>query len=207
MPQGTAHQMDTDLFAAFVAKVVERLPRDLDPDVTQGWINNPASLQRILREALSPPAPSNTEYARTADIYSVTVDYTIPLADMVAAGKYDWVNSEITAEHFPTKGEGRVEVKISLACFNRVMESNEVITELDKLGLRPATLPELLAFGAKYPDVQRGFPVVALGSVWRDADGSRGVPCLSGDGSERLLSLDWFGDRWGGRYRFAAVSK
>lgn len=143
-----------------------------------------------------------------SNLYLVSVNYALSLEEMVAAGRYNWKNDDITARHFSVKGEGVVDVDIQLAHFDRVMDSSgEVIRELDKVGLRPAKIEELLAFGAKYPDVQRQFPVVALGSVWRRLVGYRVVPFLSRDGGGRYLSLDFFGDWWIECYRFAAVRK
>lgn len=142
----------------------------------------------------------------SSDFFSVVVDYTQSLAAMIKAGKYDWVNPDITEQHFPVK-PGSKDVSIELVHFDRVMTSDEVLTELDRKGLRPATLPEVLAFGAKYPEKQREFPIVALGSVWRGWNGFRFVPYLWSDAGERGLSLDWLDRRWSGRYRFAAVRK
>ena len=75
------------------------------------------------------------------------------------------------------------------------------------MGLRPANLPELLAFGAKYPKKQREFPIVALGSVWRYWCGSRSVACLWSVGSLRFLFLYWLEFGGDAIYRFAAVRK
>ena len=202
MPQQGTARMDADLFAAFCARVIERLPRDMDPTIAQGHIDNPSALAKLLREALMPP-----DEKPATPPYLVTVDYGMSLADMIAAGRYDWTNSDITAKHFPVKGEGKAEVEIQLVHFDRVMGSDDVIRELDKMGLRPAAIEELLAFGAKYPDVQREFPIVALKSVWRSAFGYRYVACLSGDGSGRDLHLRWFGFGWSEFCRFAAVRK
>jgi hypothetical protein len=98
-------------------------------------------------------------------------------------------------------------VVVELVHFGRDMESESVLKEFEARGLRAATLPELLAFGATYPEKQCEFPVVALGSVWRSRGGHRYVPYLSGDGSERELHLDWSGNRWDDYCRFAAVRK
>jgi len=101
----------------------------------------------------------------TGNSFKVTVDYDRRLERMIEDGKYDWNNSDINAKNFPIEGKGTAEVDIELVHFNRVMESDDVLKELDKMGFRPATLPELLAFGAKYLDKQREFPIVALGSA------------------------------------------
>ena len=41
-----------------------------------------------------------------------------------------------------------------------------VLEKLSQLRLTPETVLELLAFGKKYPDIQRDFPIVQLGSVY-----------------------------------------
>jgi hypothetical protein len=145
--------------------------------------------------------------ATTRNAYPVTIDYDQSLADMIAAGKYDWKNEDITAKNFPMQGNGAVNLKIVLIHPNRNIESEDSVREQDQIGLRPATLPELLAYGAKYPETQREFPIVALGSSWVCPHGYRSVPYLSDWDEERDLCLgDWDG-AWGARYRFLAVRK
>jgi hypothetical protein len=147
------------------------------------------------------------------ELYSITVDYSQSLAEMIAAGHYDWTNSDITAEHFPIKGTGAVEVKTQLVHLNRHAMTREVMAELDRRGLRPATIEELLAFGAKYPDMQRQFEIIALGSCWVIPDDCLNVPCLCKNDGGRGLGLRWGypspgdGCGWDGDYRFLAVSK
>jgi hypothetical protein len=143
----------------------------------------------------------------SANSYPITINYDLRLERMIEDGHYDWKNSDIKAKNFPVDGKGTSAVNIELVHFNRTMHSDEVLAELDKMGLRPATLPELLAFGAKYPEKQREFPIVALGSVWRYLDGHRFVACLCGGGSERYLDLIWLECRWCADCRFAAVRK
>lgn len=143
----------------------------------------------------------------TKPIYNIVVDYNRSLADMIKAGKYDRVNSDINSKHFPLKGKGKHELNATLFHFDRYIESDDAIAEMDKQGYRPGKVEELLALGEKYPDLQKEFPIVALGSVWRDPYGYRDVPCLSWYGSERDLYLSWFDDRWIADYRFLAFRK
>lgn len=145
----------------------------------------------------------------TENIYKIQIDYSKSLDRMVNAGEYDWVNDNITADHFPVKGEGRREADIVLFHFDKNMESGDVIAEMNKEGYRPAAIEELAALGREYPDLQRQFPIVAMGSVWQGSDGYRFVPCLFRFGSERSRSLDlyWFDLRWSAPFRFAAVRK
>jgi hypothetical protein len=140
-------------------------------------------------------------------VYPLSVDYERSVEDLVKAGGYDWANSDITSRNFPTKRKGRAEVVVELIHFNRYISTDEVLRELDRMGFRPAKLHELLAFGEKYPEAQRRFSVVALGSVWLDRDGFRHVPYLDGHGSSRVLYLRWYVFGWFGFYWFAVVRK
>lgn len=138
--------------------------------------------------------------------FPITVNYTQSLDQMIAAGKYGDMSEYITSEHFPITGTGTVETELILLHFDRYIGSDDAVKELAAMGLEPARLEHATVFGAKYPDVQREYPIVFLGSVWADADGHRRVPCLSYWSAERGLDLDWWSDGWGRRYRFAAVS-
>lgn len=139
---------------------------------------------------------------------NVIINYGRSVEDGIKAGKYDWSNEDITSSHFPSEEAGTKEVSINLIHFGRDRETtDEVISKLDKTGMRPATLKELLAFSEKYPDIQREFSIIALGSIWRIPSGDRRCAYLSRGGSKRYLSLSWLGCRWSGDYRFAAVRK
>ncbi|MFH1286602.1 MAG: hypothetical protein ABII02_02525 [Candidatus Magasanikbacteria bacterium] len=139
------------------------------------------------------------------EVYPLTVDYDQSLAQMIEAGSYDWVNSNIIETKFQSQGSGQVEIEVVLVHLNKVVKSEEVLRELDRQGLRAATLQELLALGAAHPELQRQFPILALGSSWRDPDGFRYVPYLGRYGDERDLDLHWFEYGWHEVYRFLAV--
>ena len=137
--------------------------------------------------------------------FKVVVDYSRDLAQMIADGAYDYVNSDITADHFPTKGEGKQEREIELFHFNRTISSDDAIKEMVASGYRPAFIEELLAFGQAQSELQRQFPIVALGSVWRFPFGHRCIPDLNRYGAERNLNLNYFENDWNEDCRFAAV--
>ena len=99
------------------------------------------------------------------------------------------------------------EVSFEYVHLNRGASTDEVLAKMDRQNLRPALYEELLAFGAKYPDEQQQFPIVALGSVWRYFDSDLYVVCLSRRDSERSLFLYWISDNWISDYRFLAVRK
>lgn len=140
----------------------------------------------------------------------LTVDYTKTVEQAIADGNYDWKNNDVTTKNFPISPEmigKKVEVATKLFHFNRDISSDDAISEMDKDGYRPVTLIELLVLGFLFPELQRQFPIVALGSVWRRARDRRFVPCLYVDGSGRLLYLGWFDVVWSAHYRFLGVHK
>jgi hypothetical protein len=139
--------------------------------------------------------------------HNIVVNYDMPLANLIAAGRYDWKNGDINDQNFPISGSGTSETEIALFHFNKSMSTDVVLDELDKRGFRAATLRELLALGADQPELQRQFPIIALGSIWRDPCDNRGVAFLGRNGAERYLSLDWCEGDLGDFCRFAAVRK
>ena len=140
-------------------------------------------------------------------VFRVIVDYSRSLKEMIQAGNYDWVNSDINDDHFPIKGEGKVETDTTLFHHGKDASIETILAEMDKQGLRPATLPELLAFGEADPEEQRKYPIIALGSVWQRPRGRRLVAYLDEGDSERELLLSWYEDVGGASCRFLAVRK
>lgn len=139
--------------------------------------------------------------------FDVVVDYSRSLAQMVEAGEYDWVNSNISEENFPIEGDECHELRIVLFHFGRVMDSDEVVAIMKREGFRPAKIEELLALGEAHPNLQKEFPIVGLGSVWQDRDGLRHVPHLYKLGSKRYLYLYWFEYRSNAYCHFAGLRK
>ncbi len=144
---------------------------------------------------------------KPGEAFPLSVNYDLPLAEAIDAGNYQGVHSAITSQNFPSTRHGQAQVEIVLVRYDRRMTSEEVLSELDKEGLRPAELPEFLAFGAEYPEVQRQFSVVGLGSVWRDRKGYHNVPCLYEASDGRYLDLHWWDDGWYSFSRFAVLRK
>ena len=140
----------------------------------------------------------------TKQTYTVTVDYSKSVTELVKEGKYDWANDDITADHFPSKEKGTKRIKIALFKFDHDISGEDVIRKMGK-GFRPASLKEILSLGAQYPDLQRKDWIVALGSTWRGSYGYVYVPCLNGGGGGRGLRLNWWASVWRSSWRFAAV--
>lgn len=157
-----------------------------------------SGMQRIIEHKL-PEHESQT--------FILQVNYGQSVEEALKAGSYDWANDNLTSEHFPSLRRGIETVEVHLVHFGRSMTPDEITTELEKQGLRPATIEELLALGATYPDLQRQFPIIALGLVWMNPGGLRRAPVLGGSGCERRARLLWFVVAWSSSYRFAAVCR
>ena len=134
----------------------------------------------------------------------LTVSYDHSIADLVNDGQYDRSNGDITDSNFPSDESGEKEVETALFHFNQSVSSEDAIERMKKDGCRPATMKELLSFGAQYPEIQREFLIVALGSV-TPFGGDRDVGCRDRCGSSRGLLRAWFGIGWDAGCRFLAV--
>ena len=198
---GTTPQI-TGIYAEFQAAIIKALPRDIDQDVALGWTKTGEALVRVLHEALSPHGKP------TGDTYPLYVDYERSVDAGIEAGYYDWAGSDITFENFPTKRNGPAKIEMKLIHCNLTTSTDKVLRNLENARYRPAELQELLAFGEKYPEIQRKFQIIALGSVCRDENCSLGVvPVFHTTYSKRRLDLHWFRQLWDETYWFAAVPK
>ena len=193
--------------AHFLATIATCMPRDMSGDIMQGWIDNPKALQKFL-EGLCPEKVAVTTTSHITHTFTVLVDETKKVEDLVKEWKYDWSNDNVTSKNFPLPKGGKIEKReISLFHFSKGMTSREVIAEMDKEGYRPSTIWELLGLGISQPDLQREFTIIALGSTCVLDDGRR-VARLYGGVARRYLDLGWLGYYdWSDGCRFIGVRK
>lgn len=143
-------------------------------------------------------------------VFTVKVDYSLSLDTMIDAGRYNCSNDDVP-KYLPVQGEGAGVVRLRLLYFGKEMSTELVLAELEKHGLKSATLAEVLAFGAKYPKIQRQFPVVTIGPV--NLDSSRYMAILRKLGSHPdwrclfLGTVESGRNVWSGETRFLVVSK
>ncbi|MBI5732001.1 MAG: hypothetical protein HY982_01435 [Candidatus Magasanikbacteria bacterium] len=169
-------------------------------------------LRRILKEPELALKMADMLVDKAVAAFSALVTYIQPsLAALKSA--FDWVDDFYAKADFKpidrckdVNREQR-EVSFKYVHLNRDASTDEVLAETDRQNLRPALYEELLAFGAKYPDEQRQFPIVALGSVCRNSSDGLYVAYLNRCGSERGLYLHRIGRGWGWVCRFLVVRK
>lgn len=172
-------------------------------DDLDAFLKNPSRWRDA--EIVVNTAPAGT---KTENGFTFKVDYGLTVVQMIAAGRYGWANDDVTWDNFPhDRTLNKIKITAELIHFGRNMSTDAVLAELDRRGLRPATMAELLAFGASFPEEQRKLPIVELGSIWTLRCGYRLVGYLHGYGSERFLNLYDVEGGWYDRYRFLAVRK
>lgn len=127
------------------------------------------------------------------------------LSEMIRLGCYEVVSPNFRPENFDVVGADRKRIEVNLVFVGIKISSSEIVGEMMIKHLKPAKLEHLLAFGVKYPEKQKLFPIVALGTVWTDPCGQRYVPVLSStaDGKRSLgLGLERY--HWEDYCRFLA---
>lgn len=168
-----------------------------------------------------------------ADTYPVVVDYSQSLEQMIVASHCSYSEFDINDSRqfrFPGWKSGKVKVNLQLIQLGRVVSTDEVRAEMNRRNLRPATLPELLAFATAYPEMQRQFPIAALSPfievVLKDRVDCDGPVCVEKRAGEYSYTsrLSYFEDEnpsryilirndnsewdtWCDRFRFLAVPK
>jgi hypothetical protein len=130
----------------------------------------------------------------------------------IEAGRYDRKDSRIVASNFPIIRTGRAQLEAKFVHFGICKTSDMVVEAFNKLGLRLGNIDnvdEILAVGVEYPDMQKAFPVVALGSVLPpeikspvQPDPYRSVIFLLKEKGLRELSLSNWSGAWIASCRF-----
>lgn len=160
-------------------------------------------VQRALDSGALMNALRGTETYITTPYRLMTDESSI--SDLLKAGNYDWSNDRITDQNFPATEHDTIgEKDAALFHFDRNISSEDAIAGMKTEGYRPATMRELLTFGKENPEVQRKFPIVALGQVVALV-GGRHVGDLVRDGSGRHAGLFYFDGDWSVVCRFLAV--
>ncbi len=172
------------------------------------FLLNQGMSREALRHALEEVASESTTDG--SSVFTLDVDYAKTKLQMIRAGNYGYVN-DFLRDNDPVEGKiagsGTVSVRLELVHFNRVISASDALFEIKKRGLVPAGIEHLLALGVNHPNLQKEFPIVALGSVWQGPGGRRYVACLLRWSDEHKLTLDWYDFDWRERCRFLVVGK
>ncbi len=183
-------------------KTVHNLERMADPRLHQIVAAYLAGLPVTIGKAVQ--ETTATSFQLTDRTISLTINLNKTVAQLIADGRYTWINIDIPKLFKLEPTTGTLTQEILLLRYNKNMSSQAVTTDMERQGLRPATFLELLWIGIQHPLLQLEFPIVALGSVV-ELSGSRRVAVLGCNNRERDLDLGWFVADWFMDYHFAAV--
>ncbi|MEI9966542.1 MAG: hypothetical protein WDN67_02745 [Candidatus Moraniibacteriota bacterium] len=95
----------------------------------------------------------------------LTVDPGLAFAERIMRGNYGWRNSDLTEKRFPVTAEQVGDWEWKLFHFDRDISSEEAIRLMKEDGYDAGQIGHILTFGEKYPEEQRKFPIIGLGSV------------------------------------------
>ena len=131
-----------------------------------------------INEGLIPQA-ATFEFYRGFAWWPVHAEYA-NFQSAIDSGDYGFVNNNITSANFSLEDAPIIiNAKLVLYAPNQSRTSPSVIYEMrHRFGLHIDTdqIWELLSLGAAYPDLQRRFPIIGVGSSWIRSDGRRSVP-------------------------------
>lgn len=167
---------------------------------------NGSEWQKLFQSVIDNGLCTEPTLLATTPENTITVLPALTFSDRIALGKYDWKNSDIADSLFPHSPTTIGEWEYDLYHPNCSISSEDAKSSAEVDGWHDAEAEHLLAFGAAFPDVQRKFPVIALGSVC-EVDGFRYVPALWNDYGKRYLGLNRWVGKWGSDYRFLRVRK
>ena len=144
----------------------------------------------------------------TMETLPVNIRHDLSINELVKEAKFNgYVNPDVNDQNFPTKKRKAEKKEAVLLCLNSNASTKEAQEAMKRLKLIPGTPKELLSLSLENPNLQRKFPIVAIGQSWRNPDGNRNVPFLNEWSGERDLSLGCLGSGWDEHYRFLAFCK
>jgi len=174
---------------------------DAQVDALVDKLGGPEQIRRILSGEIGlhllPPAPAERV---------VTVPGHLSFGERVRRGAYGWHNANLTEARFPVTADQAGATEQRLFHFDPGRSSEATLREIRAVGYEPGRIGDLLAFGEHFPDEQRRYPVIGLGSVV-PIDDSLNVPALWFDGDRRTLDLIFYDGDWHRNYRFLGVRR
>lgn len=164
-----------------------------------GYPFDPNQLKECLQRAIEGKFNSAATLVQAeAAIFTIATGDKRSAKELLAAGKYDWVDDYarqfVEGKKFPLASKAE-DVDLVLVEFGHDPESEEVLAEFKRQGLERPIAEDALRFGEKFPDEQKKYPLVFLHEPWQDPFGDHVVLVLFYDGSKRRLFYYWFDNR------------
>ena len=136
----------------------------------------------------------------------LTIESNLSFRERVTRGQYNWQNSDLTEDRFPVAAEQIGCWEWKLFHFDRDISFKEVWQLTKEEGFTPGAIGHILAFGESFPEEQRKYPIIGLGSV-AEVGLEYHVPGLWLHDDGRILYLHCSDDNWARYYRFLGVRR
>ena len=121
--------------------------------------------------------------------------------ELIRLGNYSKIDNKIIKENFVFPELTKNKVNLEIMDYNKPTTLKEMQEERQKLesqGFRGANIYEILTFGMQHPEVQREFPILAMGSNTERVMGYKGILSLQQTNGERHLGIVWgYGSKQG----------
>lgn len=210
-------KMSTAQFREFASAVVRHLP-EVDSETGQLLIDEQSRLAAILRGAFKPALVESYRVLLTPSLTKEVVleeQRVVPggvfgcLAEMWSEPGTDYHSALIT-DGWPTEDK---EIDFRFFSPGREMSGFEVINEMARLGMRPASVAETIFFACQYSEVldlgPANFPsVVVLDGGTDVAPGQySSVEFISETGTGWERGSEWVGVVFPGKTKYTAVAK
>lgn len=186
-------RMNTDQFAGFMSAVAERLPRDLDTELVQKYVEDRSLLERVLRTALFGTV-IQAAFAPWKTIRVGTFSYTKDIKSAFKAAKMtlgDWAVDILGKSELAKAGEADVEfvrVKVSDLGFSGPTKLRDILAAGQKQGLKLCLPEDGPAIRLSYTDQPNGEIVWLAMEPIEDSDGNWSVLCVNCNGSDLWLN-------------------
>lgn len=155
--------------------------------------------------------------------FTIEMNSALSIDNLVLLGNYEKGAERFLSQKstFGSVEERDGKVEVALLDFRRSVTTNEALlyvehhnSELfaDSVGCAHATITELLTFGAQHPQLQRNFPIVALGSVATillNYNPTEWVGCISRSAvtAARIINFQAAQNTWGRYVQFLVAKK
>ncbi len=160
--------------------------------------HNPMLFRRVIEMVKADTTSYSSELMDVSEIFTVMPDYRANLQAQRAACDFDTIvlrdkNQHLGSISHPVELPDVVDTRYMRIDNPKSIEKiNSIIREAGK---RPANIWELFSFARLYPDIQRSFVIIALGTPLRIDYTNYGrslFPAIGGDSSCRSLKLTWW---------------
>ncbi len=154
-----------------------------------GTLGRPKFDRQAVVDSITDPIADHFRRWDVSMTQNLIVSPGFSLTAIIGAGKYDFVDKYVSESRLydNPKSVGEWEWKFFNA--EQTMGTEDAAAAIIADGWQPARIEHLLAFGEKYPDEQRSYEILAIGSVWR-INLYQGVPRLWLVREKRTLDLD-----------------